>query len=398
MDAISGLSSHAVTLRHDLHRHPELLFQVERTARVVRDELDRLGISWRACAGTGTIAELRPDARGQRIALRADLDALPLTELTGLPWASTIPGRMHACGHDGHTASLLAAAGYLQLRAGELPGPVRLIFQPAEEGGHGALRMIEDGALEGVAAIYGYHNWPPLPFGRAACAPGPIFASNGEWTATITGRGGHASSPHLCIDPILAGAHFVTLVQQIVSRQIPPQEAAVVTVTCFHGGTADNIIPETVELVGTVRAATTTRRDELAGRVQAVLQAACSASGAQARFDYRPCYPATVNHPQPAAAAGRALTRLLGVGALVSDGLPVMAAEDFGYYLAHVPGCFILLGSGVAGRPIESCHSPRFDFNDDLIPVVVRLWAELAGIPADDAHPGGRTTPASHSR
>jgi hippurate hydrolase len=161
MDAISGLSSHAVTLRHDLHRHPELLFQVERTARVVRDELDRLGISWRACAGTGTIAELRPDARGQRIALRADLDALPLTELTGLPWASTIPGRMHACGHDGHTASLLAAAGYLQLRAGELPGPVRLIFQPAEEGGHGALRMIEDGALEGVAAIYGYHNWPP---------------------------------------------------------------------------------------------------------------------------------------------------------------------------------------------------------------------------------------------
>jgi amidohydrolase len=381
MDELASLTSHAVALRHDLHRHPELMYQLERTAGVVRGELDRLGIKWRACAGTGTLAELGVASPGRRIALRADLDALPLTELTGLPWASTVPGRMHACGHDGHTASLLAAAAYLRSREAELPGPVRLIFQPAEEGGHGARLMIEDGALDGVEDIYGYHNWPPLPFGTAACVPGTIFAANGEWTATITGRGGHASSPQLCIDPILTGAHFVTLVQQIVSRQVAPQDAAVVTVTCFHGGTADNIIPEQVELVGTVRAATTTLRDELAQRVAGVLRAACAASGASERFDYRPCYPATVNHPRAAAHAASALGRLLGAEALVSEGLPVMAAEDFGYYLARIPGCFILLGAGKPGTPVESCHSPRFDFNDQLIPVVVRLWAELAGLP-----------------
>jgi hippurate hydrolase len=387
MDALPDLTDHAVALRHDLHRHPELLYQVERTAGVVRQELDRLGIAWRPCAGVGTIADLNSQAGGKRIALRADLDALPLTELTGLPWASTVPGRMHACGHDGHTASLLAAAAYLKRRESDLPGPVRLIFQPAEEGGHGALRMIEDGAIDGVDEIYGYHNWPPFAFGQAACAAGTIFAANGEWTATITGRGGHASSPQLCIDPILAGAHFVTLVQQIVSRQVAPQESAVVTVTCFHGGTADNIIPEEVELVGTVRAVTTSQRDVLAGRVSDVLNAACAPSGAHARFDYRPCYPATVNHPGPSAHAASALSRVLGAGCLVSDALPVMAAEDFGYYLSRIPGCFILLGAGVPGRPIESCHSPRFDFNDALIPVVVRLWAAIAGIPAGDITP-----------
>ncbi len=381
MDELAPIADHAIALRRDLHRHPELMYAVERTAGVVRTELDRLGIPWRACAGTGTVADLGAGASGPRIALRADLDALPLTELTGVPWASTVPGRMHACGHDGHTASLLAAAAYLRQRERELPGPVRLLFQPAEEGGHGARTMIEDGALDGVAEIYGYHNWPPLPFGAAAAVPGTIFAANGEWTATITGRGGHASSPQLCIDPILAGAHFVTLVQQIVSRQVAPQEAAVVTVTCFHAGTADNIIPEEATLVGTVRAATTGLRDELARRVEGVLAAACAASGATARFDYRPCYPATVNHPESAARAAGALTRLLGPGALVTAGLPVMAAEDFGYYLTRVPGCFILLGAGMPGQAVESCHSPRFDFNDRLIPVVVRLWAELAGLP-----------------
>jgi amidohydrolase len=380
----STLVAHAVALRHDLHQHPELMYQEHRTAGIVRGELDRLGIPWRVCAVTGTVGYLARDATGTCIAFRADLDALPLQELTPLPWVSTHDGCMHACGHDGHTASLLAAAAYLKSREAQLPGPVHLLFQPAEEGGHGALRMIEDGALAGVHTIFGYHNWPQLPFGRAACVPGAIFAANGEWSATITGHGGHASSPQLCIDPIVAGATFVTMAQQIVSRQVAPQDAAVVSVTCFHGGTADNIIPESVDLVGTVRAATTALRDELATRTAAVLAAACAPSGARHQFHYRPCYPATVNHPETTARAAEAVRSVLGPDAVAIEGYPVMAAEDFGYYLTRIPGCYLLLGAGRPGCPIETCHSPRFDFNDDLIDVVVRLWAHLAGVAVTD--------------
>lgn len=377
---LDALVNHARTLRHDLHRHPELMFEEKRTAQVVRAELDRLGIAWRACAGTGTVGRLGDGKGGRHIALRADLDALPLTELTGLPYASEHPGLMHACGHDGHTASLLAAAAWLKAHEHALPGPVSLLFQPAEEGGHGAKRMVDDDALDGVDEVFGYHNWPPIPAGKAGCVPGTIFAANGEWKAVIQGRGGHASSPQHCSDPILAGAHFVTMAQQIVSRQVAPQDAAVVSVTCFHGGTADNIIPDSVELVGTVRAATTSLRDELATRVEQVLHAACAPAGARGMFTYRPCYPATVNHAASALKAQAALTAVLGADGLANDGLPVMAAEDFGYYLTKVPGAFILLGAGKPGAVLEPCHSPRFDFNDDLIPVVVKVWSRLVGL------------------
>jgi amidohydrolase len=380
MPDLASMVARATLLRHDLHRHPELMFEEERTARVVRDELTHLGIAWEACAGTGTLGRLASDRSGRHIALRADLDALPLTELTGLPYASCHAGVMHACGHDGHTASLLGAAAWLKAHESALPGPVTLLFQPAEEGGHGAKRMIEAGALNGIDEIFGYHNWPPIPFGKVGCVPGTIFAANSEWTATITGRGGHASSPQHCIDPIVTGANFVTLAQQIVSRQVSPQDAAVVTVTCFHGGTADNIIPDSVELIGTVRAATTQLRDELARRTEAMLHAACAASGATGKFHYRPCYPATVNHPDSARRAQDAIIATLGPDALANHGLPVMAAEDFGYYLVERPGAYLLLGAGRPGAAMEPCHSPRFDYNDDLIPVVVRLWSRLVGL------------------
>ena len=376
---LAAITAHAIALRRALHREPELMHHEHDTAAAVRAELDRLGIAWRACAGTGTVARLGSGS-GRHLAFRADLDALALTELTGVPWASRRPGLMHACGHDGHTASLLAAAAWLKLRERDLPGPVTLLFQPAEEGGHGAQAMCADGALDGVDAVYGYHNWPAIPFGRAACPPGPVMGANAEWTVTITGRGGHASAPHLAIDPIVAGAHFVTLAQQIVARQIAPQDAAVVTITCFHSGTADNIIPEIAELIGTVRAATTATRDDLARRVEACLHAACAASGARGKFVYRPCYPATVNDPAASCLASAALERVLGPGAVDDRGMPLMAAEDFGYFLTQRPGAFILLGAGRPGEPVEGCHSPRFDFNDDLIPVVVRLWADLAGV------------------
>ena len=377
---LTSVVKHATTLRHDLHRHPEVMFHEERTAKVVRNELDRLHIPWRACAKTGTLGRLAADKSGKHIALRADLDALPLRELTGLPYASCHEGVMHACGHDGHTASLLAAAAWLKAHEAQLPGPVTLLFQPAEEGGHGAKHMIDDHALDGIDEIFGYHNWPPIAYGKAACVPGAIFAANGEWLATITGRGGHASQPHQCIDPIVAGAHFVTMAQQIVARQVSPQEAAVVSVTCFHGGTADNIIPDSVTLEGTVRAATTTLRDELARRTEAVLRAACAPRGATAAFTYRPCYPATINHAASAQRVQEAVRTVLGADSLANDGLPIMAAEDFGYYLTRIPGAYILLGAGRAGHTMEPCHSPRYDYNDDLIPVVVRLWSRLVGL------------------
>ena len=380
MPTLTAICADAVAFRRRLHRRPELLFAVHETAAAVRSELDRLGIAWRACAATGTVADLAIHAPGKRIALRADLDALPLQECTGLAWASEKPGLMHACGHDGHTASLVAAAAWLKANEAALPGPVRLLFQPAEEGGHGAKKMVEDGCLQGVSVVFGYHNWPHIPFGRAACPSGPVMAANGEWTATITGRGGHAAAPHQCIDPILAGAHFVTLVQQLVSRQVAPQDAAVVTVTCFHGGTADNIIPEGVELVGTVRAGTSAQRDLLAKKVGEVLDAACAPSGAKARFHFNPCYPATVNHPHGAEIARHALAAELGSDWEYTTGIPLMAAEDFGYYLAEKPGAYLLLGAGRPDQPIEGCHSPRFDFNDDLIPVVARLWARICGL------------------
>ncbi|MBA2481027.1 MAG: amidohydrolase [Planctomycetes bacterium] len=381
MTALAAIVSHATGLRHDIHQHPELGYQEHRTAKVVRAELDRLGIPWEVCADTGTLGRLAPTAPGKHIAFRADLDALPVQEQTGLPYASRIEGHMHACGHDGHTASLLGAAAYLKSREADLPGPVTLIFQPAEEGGHGAKRMIENGALTGVAEVYGFHNWPPFPQGKAGCIGGPIMAANGEFRATITGRGGHASMPHQTVDPLMAGATFVTMVQQVVSRQIAPMDAGVISVTTFHGGTANNVIPDTIELSGTVRAMSTALRDELGRKTGEILEIACRISGSKASYQYIPCYPATVNDQACAAKAAAAIERVLGPGSVLTQGLPIMGAEDFAYYLQERPGTYILLGGGKVGKPLEPCHSPRFDFNDELIPYAVKLWADLAGVP-----------------
>ena len=381
MADLAGIVATATALRHELHRHPELTWQERATAARVRAELDRLGISWTPCAEHGTIARLAFGRSGRHLALRADLDALPISEATGCTHQSTVPGTMHACGHDGHTACLLGTAAWLKAHEAALPGPVTLLFQPAEEGGHGARRMVEAGCLDGVDAVFGFHNWPGLPAGHYACPDGPVMAANGEWTITITGRGGHAASPHDCIDPVLVGAQFTVLVQQLVSRQTAPQEAAVVSVTCFHAGTADNIIPDSAELVGTVRAATTERRERLVAGLQRTLDAVCAASGARGSLRYEPTYPATVNHPSPAAEARAALASILGPERSVTAGIPLMAAEDFSYYLQARPGAYILLGTGGS----EPCHSPRFDFDDRLIPVVIRLWARLAGAPVPTA-------------
>ena len=379
MPTLESVVAHATELRHQLHQKPELTWAEHSTAEFVRRELTRLGIPWTRCADTGSVARLAVGKSGRHIAIRADLDALPINETSGVPWTSTVPGKMHACGHDGHTACLLGAAAWLKAHESRLPGPVTLMFQPAEEWGHGARRMVQEGCLDGIDAVFGFHNWPGFPDGQWACPDGTLMASNASWKAVITGRGTHAAAPHDGIDPILVGAHFTTLAQQLVSRITAPQEAAVVGVTSFHAGTANNIIPDTAELLGTIRSSTTTKRDALAVGLERMLHAACTAAGATGEFIYEPMYPATVNHASEAIRARAALERVYGPGKQVAAGVPIMGSEDFSYYLEKKPGAYILLGTGRDGRR-EPCHSPRFDFDDRLIPIVVRLWADLAGL------------------
>ncbi len=368
---------HATRLRHELHENPERTWQEEDTAIRIRRELTRLEIPWRTCAGTGTVADLG-SGKAQRIALRADIDALPIAERTGAPHASKNQGVMHACGHDGHTASLLATAAWLKEHESELLHPVRLLFQPAEEGGHGAKKMIEDGCLEGVGVIFGYHNQPTMALGKFAAPAGPVMVSNGYFRIVVNGQGGHASTPSDCRDPILAGAQIVNLAQQIVAQNVPPQQAAVLTVTTFHGGTARNAIPDEVVLEGTVRAGETALRDGLAKRLGEVVEGVSHAHGVSAQFEFLPAYQATVNHAEPAERLKRAFCAVLGDGAEETRGVPFMGGEDFSYYLSEIPGAYALVGSGNAADA-PPLHSPRFDFNDALIDTMVRVWSELVG-------------------
>lgn len=370
---------HAVLLRHELHRHPERTWHEEATAERIRGELTRLGLKWQACAKTGTVADLGP-SHGARVALRADIDALPIEEATDVAYKSRHPGSMHACGHDGHTASLLATAAWLTAHQAELPVGVRLIFQPAEEGGHGAKAMIEAGCLEGVGSVFGYHNLPTIPSGKAAVPDGTVLVSNGHFEITIRGKGGHASTPEACRDPLLAGAQFVAAVQQIIARNVAPQTAAVVTVSTFHGGTARNVIPASVVLGGTIRAAETELRQQLAARVEEVLRGVCLAAGVEGDFEFQADYPATVNEPRSAATLREACDAELGDDWQQSTGIPFMGAEDFSYYLQRIPGAYALLGSGRPGHE-HPLHSPHFDFDDALIPLAVRLWSRVVGAP-----------------
>lgn len=375
----SAIVDRATRFRHKLHEHPERTWQEHKTAESIRQALTSLGFTPRPCATTGTIADLGPEA-GPKIALRADIDALPIVEDTALPHASKNQGVMHACGHDGHTATLLAAAAWLKKHEGSLKTGVRLLFQPAEEGGHGAKKMIEDGCLDGVGEIYGYHNLPTFPLGKFAAPDGPIMVSNGYLRIRIIGQGGHASTPEACRDPILAAAQFLTLVQQIVSRNVAPQEAAVITVSTFHAGTARNAIPDEAVLEGTIRAAETELRDHLAARVGQVLDGVCSAAGVRSEFVFEPMYQATVNHAGPAGRYREVLRSVLGPDSSQERGVPFMGGEDFSYYLREIPGAYALIGSGRT-PDAPPLHSPRFDFNDALIPLMVRVWSELVGAP-----------------
>lgn len=389
----------AVTLRRDLHRRPELTWQEHATAATIRGELDRLGIPWRASAGTGTVGTVAPDAPGRHVALRADIDAMPVDEATGVPWTSERTDVMHACGHDGHTATLVAVAAWLAAHADQLPGPVTLLFQPAEEGGHGAAAMIADGALDDVVrddghaptvtprpveVIFGWHNWPAIAGGQAICPDGPVMSANGTFEIEVIGAGGHSSQPESTRDPVLAAAAITLALQQIVSRRVAPGQAAVVAVTSITAPSGLTVTPERAVLAGTIRVGTTEQRDVVFELIRDIAVATAHAYDVEAVITTAPRYAATVNHPEPAAEMRRALAGTLGEK-WPSETIraPVLASEDFSAYLERIPGAFALLGADDGNGHDHPCHSARYDFNDVLLPRAARVLAELAGVPVD---------------
>lgn len=372
-----------IAFRHQLHTHPELTGAEFETARHIRRYLDDLEIPWHACAETGTVADLANDASGPCIALRGDIDALPIVEHNDLGYRSQTEGAMHACGHDGHTATLMAAAIWLKQHEASLPGPVRLLFQPAEEGGHGARQMIDDGALEGVDRIFGWHNWPTLPYGQAVCPDGAVMAGNGSFRITIDGQGGHGSQPELCRDPVLAGSAVVLALQQIVARRFAPQKGMVLSVCSFDARSAVTVIPQRAVLEGSFRLVDSADREPLKGLLAEVADATARAYGTSAHVEVFPRYDATVNHAGPAADYRQALTDEFGDRSLDGDILlPAMASEDFSYYLAACPGAFALIGADDGSAHHDaSLHRNDYDFNDALIARVTRVYARLAGAP-----------------
>ena len=367
-----------VAWRRDLHRHPEILYEVQRTAGAVADKLRSFGVDEVATGigRTGVVGVIRgrKSASGKVVGLRADMDALPLREITGKPWASTIDGRMHACGHDGHTAMLLGAARYLA-ETRNFDGTVVVIFQPAEEGGAGGKAMIADGLMDrwNIQEVYGMHNMPGLAVGSFATRPGPLMAATDEFTIDITGHGGHAARPHGTIDPIIVGAGIVQALQTIVSRSVDPIESAVVSVTKFHAGEAYNIIAQTAQLAGTVRTLKAEMRDHVEGRFRAIIDNLGPAFGAKISLRYKRNYPVTRNHPEQTAFAARAAGDIVGIAAVDSDAPPVMGGEDFSYMLEARPGAFIFIGNGDSA----GLHNPAYDFNDDVIPIGCSYWARI---------------------
>jgi amidohydrolase len=375
----------AQTLRRDLHAHPEPGWHEVRTAETVRNTLDQLAIPWRKCAGTGTIATLAaaiPQAGAKHIALRGDIDALPIIEQTGKAWSSTHSGCMHACGHDGHTATLLATAQWLKHNERNLSQPVTLLFQPAEEGGHGAREMINEGALEGIDEIYGWHNWPAIPFGKLVCPDDIVMCGNGIFTVTVTGKGGHASQPELCRDPVLAASAITLALQQIVSRRLAPQEAAVISVTSFVADSGPTIIPQQAVLSGSIRVPDQNTRDQINALITEISQQTARSYGVECNVEIMPRYYATINHPAQAQYVRQLWQESYGVDAIdLNIRTPIMASEDFSYYLREIPGAFALIGANDGDEHHQvPCHSPHYDFNDKLIPLVSNLFSRLCGV------------------
>ncbi|RZL54525.1 MAG: amidohydrolase [Variovorax sp.] len=386
IDSIVTQAAGIASIRRDLHAHPELCFKEVRTADIVAARLAEWGIPvHRGMATTGVVGIVKAGTSTRAIGLRADMDALPVTELNTFGHASRHPGKMHACGHDGHTAMLLAAAQHLAKHR-DFDGTVYLIFQPAEEGGGGAREMVNEGLFERfpMDAVFGMHNWPGMKAGQFAVSPGPAMASSNEFTVTIHGKGGHAAQPHTGVDPVLVACEMVQAFQTILTRNKKPIDAGVISVTMINAGEANNVIPDTCVLRGTVRTFSLEVLDLIESRMATIAEHVSAAHEARADFNFRRNYPPTVNSAAEANFARDVMAGIVGAdNVLVQE--PAMTAEDFSFMLLAKPGAYAFIGNGDgAHRDMHhgdgpcTLHNASYDFNDDLIPLGATCWVELA--------------------
>ena len=386
IDSIVTQATGIAAVRRDIHAHPELCFKEVRTADVIAQKLTEWGIPiHRGMGTTGVVGIVKNGTSNRAIGLRADIDALPMQEFNTFDHASKYPGKMHACGHDGHTAMLLAAAQHFAKNR-NFDGTVYLIFQPAEEGGGGAREMIKDGLFEKfpMDAVFGMHNWPGMKVGQFAASPGPVMASSNEFKITIRGKGAHAALPHNGIDPVPVACQMVQAFQTIISRNKKPVDAGVISVTMIHAGEATNVIPDSCELRGTVRTFTLDVLDLIEKRMKQIAEHTCAAYEAECEFEFTRNYPPTINHPKETDFARKVMADIVGFdNVMVQE--PTMGAEDFSYMLQATPGAYVFIANGDGahremGHGGGPCmlHNPSYDFNDDLIPLGATFWVSLA--------------------
>jgi hippurate hydrolase len=377
-DIRQGFAEKIVSLRQDIHREPELGFDTRKTAEKVLEALDGLPLEIQTgVAENGIVATLRGEGDGPTVGLRADMDALPIEEKTGLPYASETEGRMHACGHDGHTSMLVGAAHALSgnpMRE-RLTGTVKFFFQPAEEGGGGGKVMVEEGVADDVDSIFALHLWPGLPFGTAATKGGPIMAAADSFELTVRGRGGHGAFPHLTSDAVAMAAQVVTTLQTIVAREVDPVEPVVLTVGEITAGTAFNIIPESARLGGTVRTLNEDLRRRMPERIENVARGVAGAMRGDAELDYNFSYPVTTNDADASLRALSVIGELLGEDSALELSNPSMGGEDFAFFLEKIPGAFIWLG---IGEDVSGLHTPTFDFDEEILPLGSALLTAFA--------------------
>jgi hippurate hydrolase len=387
VEPILAFQSELQQIRRDIHAHPELCYEEQRTSDLVAAKLTEWGIPVvRGIGVTGVVGIIKNGTSARAVGLRADMDALPMQELNSFAHASRNAGKMHACGHDGHTAMLLGAAHYLSKHR-NFDGTVYLIFQPAEEGGGGAKRMIEDGLFDKypMDAVYGMHNWPGIPVGEFGVVPGPMMASSNEFRVVVKGKGAHAAQPHRGIDPVMVAVQIAQAWQTIVSREKNPLDTAVLSITQIHAGSATNVIPDEAVLVGTVRTFTTPVLDLIERRMEEIANGVAAGFNASIDFSFKRNYPPLVNHARETVFAIEAMKAVAGAGKVDANVEPTMGAEDFAYMLQAKPGCYVFIGNGegehrAAGHGLGPCqlHNGSYDFNDRLLPIGASFWVKLA--------------------
>ena len=378
VNRVADLHADIAAWRRDLHMHPELQYDVHRTAGTVAEKLKAFGCDEvvTGLGRTGVVGVIRgkKGKSGKAIGLRADMDALPIEEANDLPYKSTVPGKMHACGHDGHTAMLLGAARYLA-ETRNFSGTAVVIFQPAEEGGGGGKAMVDDGLMDrfGIEEVFGMHNYPGMPVGAFGIRPGPMMAAADALTIDIEGVGAHAARPHLGVDTVLVGAQIINALQSVVSRNVDPLKSAVVSICMFRAGNTDNVIPQTVQLRGTARSLAPEVRDLLEKRLPVVVESTAAAYGAKARLTYKRGYPVLVNHEKQTEFAASVAGQIAGQDKVDTGLPPMMGAEDFSFMLNARPGAFIWVGNGASA----GLHHPSYNFNDEVIPFGTSYWVKL---------------------